>query len=136
MSAHRILISSVSIGGGKMADSSDEIQQLIRDEPDARTRALLLILARIDDSLRENMRQTQDIATKLDAHLTRYDEQARSDSALRDQARGAWRVLAYVLSFAQAALLAGGTWLYGEISKLHGIDADVQQRLARIESKG
>lgn len=119
-----------------MADSSDEIQQLIREEPDARTRALLLILARIDDSLRENMRQTQDIANKLDAHLTRYEEQASADSALREQARGAWRVLAYVGAFAQAVLIAGGTWLYGEISKLHGIDADVQQRLARIESKG
>lgn len=117
-----------------MADSSDEIQQLIREEPDSRTRALLLILARIDDSLRANTRQTHEIGTKLDAHLTRYEEQARDDSALREQTRGAWRVLAYVLSFAQAALLAGVTWLYGEIRDMHGVDASVLQRLGIIES--
>ena len=117
-----------------MADSSDDIQQLIREEPDSRTRALLLILARIDDSLRANTRQTHEIGTKLDAHLTRYEEQARYDSALREQTRGAWRVLAYVLSFAQAALLAGGTWLYREIRDMHGVDAAVVQRLGLIES--
>lgn len=117
-----------------MADSYDEIQQLIREEPDSRTRALLLILARIDDSLRANTRQTNEIGTKLDAHLTRYEEQASYDSALREQTRGAWRVLAYVLSFAQAALLAGGTWLYGEIRDMHGVDAAVLQRLGLIES--
>lgn len=117
-----------------MPDSADEIQSLIREEPDARTRALLLILARIDDSLRENTRQTHDLGMKLDAHLTRYEEQARADSALREQTRGAWRVLAYVLSFAQAALLAGGTWLYGEIRDMHGMDAAVLQRLGLVES--
>ena len=117
-----------------MPDPTEEIKHLIRDEPDARTRALLLILARIDDSLRENTRQTQDIGMKLDAHLTRYEEQARSESALREQARGAWRVLACVLSFAQAALLAGGTWLYGEVRDMHGVDAAVLQRLGIVES--
>jgi hypothetical protein len=117
-----------------MADYSDDIQQLIREEPDSRTRALLLILERIDDSLRANTRQTHEIGTKLDAHLTRYEEQARADASLRSQAQGVWRVLTYVLAFAQAVLIAGGTWLYGEISKLHGIDADVQQRLGLVES--
>ncbi len=117
-----------------MEDSSDEIQQLIREETDPRNRAFLLILARIDDSMRENTRQTQDIGTKLDAHLTRYEEQARADASLWSQAQGAWRVIAYVVTFAQAVLIAGGTWLYGEIRDMHGVDAAVLQRILLIES--
>lgn len=113
---------------------TNEIERLIREEPDPRNRAFLLILARIDDSLRENTRQTQDIGTKLDAHLTRYDEQARADASLRSQAQGAWKVLAYVVTFAQAVLIAGGAWLYGEIRSLHALDADVIQRIGLVES--
>lgn len=114
--------------------AQDEIDALIRAEQDPRTRAMLLVLAKISSTLSANTTLTLDIGDKLEEHLARYEAKAAVDADLQSRALGAWRVVAWILAAAQIAAYSIGGWIISEVRDLHRMDAHEIERIARIEA--
>lgn len=111
-----------------------EIDALIRAEQDPRTRAMLLVLAKISSTLSANTTLTRDIGDKLEEHLERYESKAAVDADLQSRALGAWRVVAWILAGVQVVALSVGGWIISEVRDLHRMDSTVVERIARIEA--
>lgn len=116
------------------ASMQDEIAELIRHENDPRARAMLILLAKIVEELRANTTMTKEVGVRLDEHLTRYEARQAEENAIRERVRGAWKVLAWVVGTAQAAILAAAAWTVQHIENLHRTDQQIEQRLTRIET--
>jgi hypothetical protein len=114
--------------------AQDEIDSLIRAEQDPRTRAMLLVLAKISSTLSANTALTRDIGNKLEEHLERYEAKAATDADLQLRALGAWRVVAWILAAVQVVALSVGGWVVNEVRDLHHVDSAVLERLARVEA--
>lgn len=84
-----------------------DIQQMIIAEGDPRQRASLIVLHAISLSLEANTATVREISLKLEKHLVRFDNHATKEQELMNQGRGAWKVIAGVLTFAQAMVLLG-----------------------------
>lgn len=119
---------------GAMDIAQDEINSLIRAEQDPRTRAMLLVLAKISSTLSANTTLTRDIGNKLEEHLERYEAKAAIDADLQSRALGAWRVVAWILAAVQVVALSIGGWVVNEVRDLHRVDSAVLERLARVEA--
>lgn len=85
-----------------------DIEDMIIKENDPHQRAFLVVLNSINISLVANTRTVHDIGRKLEAHLDNFEKHATNEEALMNKGRGAWNVLAWVLSIAQIVLI--GIW--------------------------
>ena len=85
-----------------------DIDKLITDENDPKFRVLLMLVKSLSDYLAGNTEAVNDMSNKLDAHLSAFEARATRDDELRNQGRGAWRVLAWVLGGVQVIGL--GIW--------------------------
>ena len=118
------------------------IEDLIAAENDPKQRSFLIVLNSINNALLANTATVRDIKDSLDDHLQQYAKDAKVDEAWKNQGRGAWRVMAWVLGLAQAVLLAGGMALgsdlreiHSTITILHQLDAKLDNRIAVLEKK-
>lgn len=89
-----------------------DIDLSIAAENDPRQRALLIILQSINRSLIANTRATQDTANGLiehganfKKHLENFEKHAINEEALMNKGKGAWWVLAIVLTIAQSFII-------------------------------
>ena len=96
-----------------------DIDKLITDENDPKFRVLLMLVKSLSDYLAGNTEAVNDMSNKLDAHLSAFEARAARDDELRNQGRGAWRVLAWVLGIVQVIGL--GIWVEAksEIKDIH-----------------
>lgn len=85
-----------------------DIEDMIIKENDPHQRAFLVVLNSINISLVANTRTVHDIGRKLEAHLDNFEKHATNEEALINKGRGAWNVLAWVLSIVQIGLV--GVW--------------------------
>lgn len=97
----------------------EEINELIRNEQDPKNRAFLLVLQQIHQSLIANTETVNDVASKLDKHLTTYEQHAEAEEARINQGRGLWRVLAWMLGLLQVLVLTALGTAYHEVQLLH-----------------
>ena len=118
-----------------------DIDKLITDENDPKFRVLLMLVKSLSDYLAGNTEAFNDMSNKLDAHLSAFEARATRDDELRNQGRGAWRVLAWVLGIVQVIGL--GIWVEAksEIKDIHTAlvaaqraDASVDSRITVLES--
>lgn len=118
-----------------------DIDKLITDENDPKFRVLLMLVKSLSDYLAGNTEAFNDMSNKLDAHLSAFEARAARDDELRNQGRGAWRVLAWVLGIVQVIGL--GIWVEAksEIKDIHAAltaaqraDASVDSRITVLES--
>lgn len=118
-----------------------DIDKLITDENDPKFRVLLMLVKSLSDYLAGNTEAVNDMSNKLDAHLSAFEARATRDDELRNQGRGAWRVLAWLLGGVQVIGL--GIWVEakGEIKDIHAAlvaaqraDASVDSRITVLES--
>lgn len=84
----------------------EEIEDLIAQEQDPKIRLQLMVMNRINLSLVENTNTIQEINSKLETHLTNFAEHTKTNEALVNKGRGAWRVVIYVFSFLQIAAIS------------------------------
>ena len=127
-----------STDGAKTLD----IEAMIAAEDDAKQRAFLIVLNSINTSLMANTSTVRDVANKLDAHLTAYEDHVTEETAILNKGRGMWTVGAWVLGIAQLAVLGGGARLINDIDHIHQaiqaaqrFEARTEQRLSALEIK-
>jgi len=94
-----------------------EILALAQQADDAKDRAYLLLLLKINNSLEANTEATQEIAKEIQGHVADFashridfQKHVQEEAALFNQGRGAWKVTAVVLSVAQIAAFAVASW--------------------------
>lgn len=97
----------------------DEINKLIQQEQDPKNRAFLLVLQQIHYSLIANTETVNDVAEKLDKHLTAYEQHAAAEDARLNQGRGLWRILAWLLGVLQVLVIAAMGAAYHEVQVFH-----------------
>lgn len=117
------------------AAMSLDIDQMIMQEDDPKQRAFLIVLNSINNSLIANTETIKDVSEKLDAHLTSYENHVEQEEALLNRGRGAWKVMAWVISGVQVIGL--GIWAMAreEIKAIHVMMQAEQKQLAQLESR-
>ena len=128
-------------GDINMRQNPFDLEQMIAAENDPKFRVLLMLVKSLSDYLAGNTEAVNDMSNKLDAHLSASEARAARDDELRNQGRGAWRVLAWVLGIVQVIGL--GIWVEAksEIKDIHAAltaaqraDASVDSRITVLES--
>lgn len=102
------------------------IEEMILAENDAKTRALLVVLNSINLSLTANTSMTLELATKLDKHLSRFEEKEkefhvlrRKDDEIINKGKGMWKVTAVVLSIVQIIVFSIASLLFLDLQDIH-----------------
>ncbi len=95
-----------------------DIEAMIIKEDDPHQRAFLVVLNSINISLVANTRTVTDIGRKLEAHLVNFETHTKHEEALMNKGRGAWNILAWVLSIAQIGVIGAYVNMTNEISSL------------------
>ena len=117
------------------AAMSLDIDQMILEEEDKKQRAFLIVLNSINKSLIANTETIKEVSEKLDAHLTSYEKHVEQEDALLNKGRGAWKVMAWVISGVQVIGLGIWTMARGEIKEIHVMLQAEQKHLAQLESR-
>lgn len=92
----------------------DDIERLIAIEDDPKQRALMIVLQSINRSLIANTISTQSTQIEVEqhrkdfvVHLANFERHAMNEEAIMNKGRGAWWVMAFVLSIVQAIAIYG-----------------------------
>ena len=113
----------------------DEIGELIKQENDPKTRAILMVLQSINLSLIANTQAVNDTDTQLKQHMIEFKTRAADSDAMINRGKGIWYVLSFVLAVAQSVLV----WLMiqslDEIKNLHLTDNDLTTRITILEQR-
>jgi hypothetical protein len=132
---------------------SEEFNALILEEPDPKTRALLLYMQQMHralvQSIQANTEQhatfthTMDVvATRFEQHIVNYEQRTAAEDARVNQGRGMWRILGTVLSILQVLILSALGVAYKEIDTLHThiaqdqvLDTETIRRICKEDRK-
>ncbi len=96
---------------------SDEIDDLIRKEPDEKTRLILIILNNINRNLVANTALTSEIADKQEVYTEAFSKHIKEHDAMSNRGRGMLRVIGWVLAIAQ--IVFGYLWVVATGSISH-----------------
>lgn len=118
-----------------MDHNNFDINSMIAEENDPRQRAFLIVLNNINNSLIANTKTTMEVADKLDNHLSHYEQHTSDEAAMINKGIGAWRVVAWVSTIAQALVMAAGTYLISDLKEIHATQNDLKVRMAVVEEK-
>lgn len=83
-------------------DIAKQIDDLIIETPDAKDKALLLILKKISNNLEDNTDLTRTLTSDLRAHTQAFEQHEKDELALINQGRGFLRAAVVGLAVVQA----------------------------------
>lgn len=113
----------------------DEIGELIKQENDPKTRAILMVLQSINISLKENTKAVSDTDVELKALASDYRTRTAESEAMVNRGKGMWYILSAVLVVVQAGLI----WLMlqslDELKGLHQMDNNLSTRITILEGR-
>lgn len=119
-----------------------DLKQLIAQENDPKMRVLLMLVNNSNDNLaantvavEANISAINELANRLDGHLLTFEQRALRDDEIRNQGKGAWRILAWVLGLAQAVGAYVWVGTKAEIKELHLANVSSQKVEASLESR-
>lgn len=121
-----------------------DIDVLISAENDPARRALLIVLQNINRSLEANTIATQQtqlslggLRTDFGVHLKNFENHAFNEEAIMNKGKGAWWVMAFVLSVVQTIAIYGWNSSRNEIegmkAEAHQSELTHQNMQSRIE---
>ena len=117
-----------------------DIEDMIIKEDDPHQRAFLVVLNSINISLVANTRTVTDIGRKLEAHLVNFESHTKNEEALMNRGRGAWNILAWVLSIAQIAVIGAYVNMTNEIRNINAVvqshmvsSKEIETRIESVE---
>jgi len=110
-----------------------EIDDLIKQENDPKTRAILLVLQNINISLMANTQAVNDTDTQLKAHMSAVAKRTEENNALLNKGRGMWNVISVCLAIVQAGLVYFMGMYLTDIKSLHIDDLELDKRLIVLE---
>ena len=116
--------------GGKI-----EIDDLIKQENDPKTRAILLVLQNINISLMANTQAVNDTDTQLKAHMSAVAQRTEENNALLNKGRGMWNVISVCLAIVQAGLIYFMGMYLSDIKSLHVSDSSLDKRVLILEHR-
>jgi hypothetical protein len=105
--------------------SQDKILVLIEQADDPKDRAFLIVLQQINESLIANTHIINEVAEKLDNHLTAYEAHTEREQLLLNQGKGMWRVAARVLGAIQAIAIVLISFAFNEIVSIKKDVSDI-----------
>ena len=112
-----------------------EIDDLIKQENDPKTRAILLVLQNINVSLMANTEAVNDTDRQLKQHMTAVAKNAEENNALLNKGRGMWNVISICLAVVQAGLVYFMSMYLADIKSLHAEDAGLEKRIIVLEQR-
>lgn len=112
--------------------NSANIESMIAEENDPKSRALLIVLNSINNSMMANTAITREIGGKLDAHLTNYESHVAEQTAMANKGRGAWTVALWGLGLVQTAGIALGMQIKAEFNALREADIKINTELVQV----
>ena len=112
-----------------------EIDDLIKNENDPKTRAILLVLQNINVSLMANTEAVNDTDRQLKQHMTAVAKNAEENNALLNKGRGMWNVISICLAVVQAGLVYFMSMYLADIKSLHAEDAGLEKRIIILEQR-
>ena len=110
-----------------------EIDDLIKNENDPKTRAILLVLQNINVSLMANTQAVNDTDTQLKRHMVEVAKRTEENNALLNKGRGMWNVISICLAVVQAGLVYFMGMYLSDIKNLHADDVAMDKRLVVLE---
>jgi len=110
-----------------------EIDELIKQENDPKTRAILLVLQNINVSLMANTEAVNDTDKQLKAHMIEVQKQSEVNNALINKGKGMWNIISMVLAAVQVALVYFMSIYLADIKSLHAEDAGLEKRIIVLE---
>lgn len=113
----------------------DEIGELIKQEDDHKTRAILMVLQNINLSLIANTNAVKDTDEQLKNHLIEFKIRTAEADALVNKGKGVWMILSGVLIIAQAIIVWAMLRSLDEINVMHSIDQNHAARISILENK-
>lgn len=116
--------------GGKI-----EIDELIKQENDPKTRAILLVLQNINISLMANTQAVNDTDIQLKAHMAAVAKSTEENNALLNKGRGMWNVISVCLAIVQAGLIYFMGMYLSDIKSLHVSDSSLDKRVLILEHR-
>jgi hypothetical protein len=116
--------------GGKI-----EIDDLIKQENDPKTRAILLVLQNINISLMANTQAVNDTDTQLKRHMVEVAQRTEENNALLNKGRGMWNVISVCLAIVQAGLIYFMGMYLSDIKSLHVSDSTLDKRVLILEQR-
>ena len=112
-----------------------EIDELIKQENDPKTRAILLVLQNINVSLMANTEAVNDTDRQLKQHMTAVAKNAEENNALLNKGRGMWNIISLVLAAVQMALVYFMSMYLSDIKSLHAEDIGLEKRIIVLEQR-
>ena len=112
-----------------------EIDDLIKQENDPKTRAILLVLQNINISLMANTQAVNDTDTQLKAHMSAVAKSTEENNALLNKGRGMWNVISVCLAIVQAGLIYFMGMYLSDIKSLHVSDSTLDKRVLILEQR-
>ena len=112
-----------------------EIDDLIKNENDPKTRAILLVLQNINVSLMANTQAVNDTDTQLKAHMSAVAKSTEENNALLNKGRGMWNVISVCLAIVQAGLIYFMGMYLSDIKSLHVSDSSLDKRVLILEHR-
>lgn len=104
----------------------DEIEKLISAENDPKQRALMIVLQSINQSLIANTICTQGIQSDVTQHRKDFVTHAMNEEALINKGKGAWWVMATVLTILQGVVIYGWNASRNEIETMKSQAVEAQ----------
>ena len=111
-----------------------EIDDLIKQENDPKTRAILLVLQNINISLMANTQAVNDTDAQLKRHMVEVAKRTEENNALLNKGRGMWNVISVCLAVVQAGLIYFMGMYLDDIKSLHISDSSLDKRVLILEN--
>ena len=111
-----------------------EIDDLIKQENDPKTRAILLVLQNINISLMANTQAVNDTDMQLKRHMVEVAKRTEENNALLNKGRGMWNVISVCLAVVQAGLIYFMGMYLTDIKSLHISDSSLDKRVLILEN--
>lgn len=112
-----------------------DIEQMILNEDDPKQRAFLIVLNSINNSLIANTDTIRDVSEKLENHLTNFEEYTKTEEAMLNKGRGAWKVITWVISVVQIIGLGIWTDVRGDLQNISETAAEAKIKLIQMDSR-
>ena len=119
-----------------------DISQMIASENDPKQRASLMVLHAISTSLEAITVTIRDMQDKFEIHLLRFETHATKEQELMNQGKGAWKIMAGLIGFAQVFVIFIGNEVRTDLSSLRSssqaavvADMKLESRINMLESK-
>lgn len=110
-----------------------ELEKMIAAEDDPTKRGNLIVLSSINNSLVAHTELVLEMNAQLTGHLKKYEARSTTDSAIINQAKGMWRVVAVLLLLGQGVAGYGWFTLTTEWTSLSTSVSSLDRRMERHE---